>query len=52
MEFIFSNCISLNSLNLSNFNINNVTDMNYMFDGLKKNCELICNDKKIVNQFK
>ena len=28
---MFSDCSSLTSLNLSNFNTNNVTDMRYMF---------------------
>ena len=28
---MFSECSSLTSLNLSNFNTNNVTDMSYMF---------------------
>ncbi len=30
-NWIFSYCFSLTSLNLSNFNINNVTDMSCMF---------------------
>ena len=31
MRDMFSNCSSLTSLNLSNFNTNNVNDMNSMF---------------------
>ena len=52
MSYMFSDCSFLTSLNLSNFNNNNVTNMNYMFCGIKKGCNLICNDKKILNQFK
>ena len=44
---MFSDCSSLTSLNLSNFNTNNVIDMSYMFSGLNKNCNIICNDEKI-----
>ena len=33
MAGMFYGCSSLNELNLSNFNTNNVTDMSYMFDG-------------------
>ena len=32
MRYLFSDCNSLTSLNLSNFNINNVYDMSHMFD--------------------
>ena len=42
-NWMFYNCSSLTSLNLSNFNTNNVTDMIHMFDGLKK-------DSKILSQ--
>ena len=31
MSYMFSDCSSLTSLNLSNFNTNNVKDMSYMF---------------------
>ena len=51
-NFIFSGCSSLTSLNLSNFNTNNVTNMWNMFFGInKKSCNLICNDKKIIKEF-
>jgi surface protein len=33
MESIFENCISLKSLNLSNFNTSKVSDMSGMFEG-------------------
>ena len=52
MSCMFYECNSLTSLNLSNFNTNNVKYMENMFDGLnKKNCKLICNDEKILNEF-
>ena len=42
---MFFNCYSLTSLNLSNFNTQNVTDMSYMF----YNCNsLIFNIIKII----
>ncbi len=52
MSYMFFHCSSLTSLNLSNFNTNNVTNMNDMFYGINKDCNLICNDKKILNKFK
>ena len=33
MSEMFYNCSSLTSINLSNFNTDNATDVNYMFDG-------------------
>ena len=33
MSYMFSDCSSLTSLDLSFFNTINVKDMNYMFDG-------------------
>ena len=52
MSYMFSNCSSLTSLNLSNFNTNNVTDMRSMFLGVNKTCNLICNDKNLkINNF-
>ena len=36
MAYMFSNCMSLTSLNLSNFNISNVTDMSSMFYSCSK----------------
>ena len=48
---MFYNCSSLTSLNLSNFNTNNVTNMEGMFDGIKKGCNLICNDEEILTEF-
>ncbi len=42
---MFSYC---SSLNLSN----NVKEMDEMFDGIKKSCDLIYNDKKILNLFR
>ena len=48
---MFSDCSSLTSLNLSNFNTNKVKNTSYMFFGLNKNCKLICNDEKIKKIF-
>ena len=48
---MFQLCSSLTSLNLSNFNTNNITDMSEMFSGINKGCNLICNDKTLLNQF-
>ena len=47
MNYIFSECSSLTSLNLSNINTNNVTNMEGMFNGLNKNYKIICIDEKI-----
>ena len=52
MNKIFYNCSFLNSLNLSNFNTNNVINMDNIFDGINKHCNLICNDYKVKKKFK
>ena len=49
---MFYECFSLTSLDLSNFNTNNVTNMSFMLIGMKKNCNPICNDKEILNEFR
>ena len=52
MNFMFRGCSSLNNLNLSNFNTQNVTNMAGMFSGcssLKKK-NVITNDNKILNE--
>ena len=50
---MFSGFSFLTTLDLSNFNTNNVTDMSWMFYKInKKSCNLICNDKKIVKEFR
>ena len=51
MSGMFHLCSSLTSLNLSNFNTKNVTNMDSMFSGIKKDCNLICKDKKILATF-
>ena len=52
MSEIFRNCSSLTSLNLSNFNTNNVNNMSYMFSGVnKEKCKLICENDKILKEF-
>ena len=52
MNSMFSFCSSLTSLNLSNFNTNNVKDMKDIFSKLNKNCEIICKDEKILFEIK
>ena len=47
MSYMFRGCSSLKELNLSNFNTNNVTDMNCMFYGCLDELKL-----KIKSQFK
>ena len=52
MRSMFYKCSSLTSLNLSNFNTNNVKDMSGMFYGcrnLTKN-NVITRDKRILNE--
>ena len=54
MRNMFYGCYSLISLDLSNFNTQNVTNMNLMFyfcDSLKKE-NIITKDNKILNEFK
>ena len=41
---MFSNCSSLKKLNLSNFNTNNVSNMNTMFSGCESLIELNLNN--------
>ena len=49
---MFSYCFSLTSLNLSNFNTNNVNNMKGMFVGVNnENCKLICKDDRILKEF-
>ena len=50
MSNMFFKCSSLTSLNLSNFNTNNVQDMTYMFYYIQKNCNIIYDDIKIKNE--
>ena len=51
MSSMFYDCSSLTSLNLSNFNTNNVKNIWNIFKGINQNCKIISNDIKI-NQFK
>ncbi len=48
MSDMFSDCSSLTSLNLSNFNTNNVEDMNHMFYHIPESCKIIHDDKKKI----
>ena len=49
---MFNWCLSLKEINLSNFNTNNVTNINYMFDECSSLKEIICSNELINNQFK
>ena len=49
MSGIFFKCSSLISLNLSNFNINNVNNMSNIFYSLNKNCDIITTDYNLLN---
>ena len=55
MSYIFSHCKSLESIDLSSFNTNNVIDMNFMFCGCeslkKENIIINKNEKRILNEF-
>ena len=52
MSYMFNKCSLLTSLDLSNFNTNNVKDMKYIFSNIKKDCEIICKDEKILLEIK
>ena len=51
---MFNECSSLTSLNLSNFNTNNITDMSGMFWGCKalKKENIITKDQRILYKIK
>ena len=49
---MFLGCSSLISLNLSNFNTNNVKDMSRIFYKCNSLTSLDCSDKKIVRAWK
>ncbi len=51
MSNMFYKCSSFSDLNLSNFNTNNVKDMERMFFLMSNGCNLICNNQTILNQF-
>ena len=51
-SYMFNECSSLTSLNLSNFNTNNVNNMVDIFKFLNINCEVISNDNQILEQVK
>ena len=50
MSQMFSDCSSLTSLNLSNFNTNNVEDMTDIFYGLNGNCDVITLDNHLLEE--
>ena len=47
MSEMFKNCRSLKELNLNNFNTNNITNINNMFEGCSKELRM-----KIKTQYK
>ena len=49
MSSRFNYCSSLTSLNLLNFNTINVTKMYNMFIKVDKKCEIISNNKRVIN---
>jgi surface protein len=49
---MFEECPSLTNLNLKNFNCKNVTNMVEIFNGTNRECNIICNDEKINQEFK
>ena len=51
MQSMFSNCSSLTSLDLLNFNTKKVTKMSDMFKNVNKECKIISNDKRINSSF-
>ena len=52
MSYMFSGCSSLTSLNLSNFNTNNVNNMSFMFSKCSSLTSLNTKDKKILKEWK
>ena len=52
MGNMFQDCSSLVELNISNFTSPKLNFLEGIFDGVKKKCKIICNDKKILNEFK
>ena len=54
MGMLFYGCSSLTVLDLYNFNTNNVNDNNIycMLYGVRENCNIIINDKRILNLIK
>ena len=48
---MFCECSSLISLNLSNYNTNNIKDMNRMFYGSNKNSDIITTHEDLFNLF-
>ena len=45
---MFYKCSSLTSLNLSNFNTNNVNYIEDIFEGLNENCNVITLDNNLL----
>ena len=48
MAKMFFNCSSLKTLNIENFNSENVNDFNDIFKGLNSQCEIITKDQNLT----
>lgn len=46
---LFSGCIKLMNINLSNFDFSNITDYEYMFQNVPNNCYILCKDETNKN---
>ena len=49
---MFCGCTSLTYLDISNFKSNDDNDINSMFLKINKECHILCNDEKILSEFK
>ena len=52
MRNMFCGCTSLTYLDISNFKSNDDNDINSMFLKINKECHILCNDEKILSEFK
>ena len=52
MSGMFEGCSSLKELDLSSFSSAGATEMNEMFNGCSSDLKLMCQDAKILNEFK
>ena len=51
MSYLFENCFKLKSLDLSNFNTNNVIDMSNMFYECSSLTSVNTTDKRLLNEW-
>ena len=52
MSYMFSDCFYLTSLNLFNFNSNNVNHISYMFSGCSSLTSLNTTDQRLLEEWK